>query len=63
MKLPVEDSVSQTRHSNVLVLFLSCVPVSPTPLSILVRASLHCSVKGVVHRIVRDLQYLDNFSH
>ena len=46
MKLPVEDceaSVSQTRHSNVLVLLLSCAP--PTPLSILVRDSLRCSVK------------------
>ena len=25
--------------------------------------SLHCSVKGVVHRVVRDLQFLGNFSH
>ena len=33
------------------------------PLSILVRASLRCSVKGVVHSVVRDLQFLGNFSH
>ena len=25
--------------------------------------SLHCSVKGVVHSVVRDLQSLGNFSH
>ena len=56
-------SVSQTRHSNVLVLLLSYAPGLPTPLSILVRASLHCSVKGVVHSVVRDLQFLGNFSH
>ena len=37
-------SVSQTRP--------------PTPLSILVRASLPCSVKGVVHSVVQDLQFL-----
>jgi hypothetical protein len=58
-----EASVSQTKHSNVLVLLLSCAPGPPTPLSILVRASLHCSVKGVVHSIVRNLQFLGNFSH
>ena len=58
-----EASVSQTRHSNVLVPLLSCAPGPPTPLSILVRASLHCSVKGVVHSVVRDLQFLGNFSH
>ena len=58
-----EASVSQTRHSNVLVLLLSCVRGPPTPLSILVRASLHCSVKGVAHRVVQDLQFLGNFSH
>jgi hypothetical protein len=58
-----EASVSQTRHSNVLVLLLSCAPGPPTPLSILVRASLRCSVKGVVQSIVRDLQFLANFSH
>ena len=33
------------------------------PVSILVRASLRCSVKGVVHSVVRDLQLLCNFSH
>ena len=32
-----EASVSQTRHSNVLVLLLSCAPGPPTPLSTLVR--------------------------
>jgi hypothetical protein len=63
MRLPCEASVSQTRHSNVLLLLLSCAPGSPTPLSILVRASLRCSVKGVVHSVVRDLQFLSNFSH
>ena len=54
-----EASVSQTRHYNVLVLLLSC---APGPLSILVRASLLCSVKGVVHSVERDLQFLGNFS-
>ena len=49
--------------TNVLVLLLNCAPRPPTPLSILVRASLHCSVKGVVHSVVRDLQFLANFSH
>ena len=58
-----EASVSQTRHSNVLVLLLSCAPGPPTPLSILVIASLHCSVKGVVHSVVRDLQVIGNFLH
>ena len=57
-----EASVSQTRHSNVFVLLLSCAPGPPTPLSILVRASLRCSVKGVVHSVVRDFQFLGNFS-
>ena len=52
-------SVSQTRHSNVLVLLLSCAPGPPTPLYILVRARL----KGVVHSVVRDLRFLGNFSH
>ena len=56
-------SVSQTRPSNVLVLLLSCAPGPPTPLSILVRVRLRCSVKGVVHSVVRDLQFLRNFSH
>ena len=58
-----EASVSQTRDTNVLVVLLSCALRPPTPLSILVRASLHCSVKGVVHSVVRDLQFLGNFSH
>ena len=49
--------------TNVLVLLLSCAPGPPTPLSILFRASLRCSVKGVEHSIVRDLQFLGKFSH
>jgi hypothetical protein len=49
--------------TNVFVLLLSCAPGPPTPLSILVRASLRCSVKGVVHIVVQDLQFLGNFSH
>ena len=56
-------SVSQTRHSNVLGLLLSCALGPSTPLSILVRASLRCSVKGEVHSVVRDLQFLGDFSH
>ena len=55
-------SVSQTRYSNVLVLLFSCAPGPPT-LSILVRGSLRCSVKGVVHSVVPDLQFLGNFLH
>ena len=55
--------MSQTRHPNVLVLLLSCAPGPPTPLSILVRDSLRCSVKGVVHSFLPDLQFLGNFSH
>jgi hypothetical protein len=58
-----EALVSQTRYSNVLVLLFSCAPGPPTPLSILVKASLRCSVKGVVHSVVRDLQFHGNFSH
>ena len=49
--------------TNVLVLLLSCAPGPPTPLSILVRVSLLYSVKGVVHSVIRDLQFLGNFSH
>ena len=49
--------------TNVLVFLLSCALGPPTPLSILVRASLLCSVKGEVHSFVRDLQFLGNFSH
>ena len=51
------------RDTSVLVLLLSCAPGPRTPLSILVRASLRCSVKGVVHSVVRDIQFLGNFSH
>ena len=58
-----EASVSQTRHSYVLVLLLSCAPGPPTPLSFLVRGSLFCSLKGVVQSVVRDLQFLANFSY
>ena len=58
-----EASVSQTRHANILVLLFSCAPGPPTPLSILVSASLLCSVKGVVHSVLPDLQFLGNFSH
>ena len=58
-----EASVSQTRHSNISVLLLSCPPGPPTPFSILVRDSLCCTVKGVAHSIVRDLQFLGSFSH
>ena len=43
---------------NVRILLLSSAPGPPTPLSILVRVSLRCSVKGVVHSVVRDLQFL-----
>ena len=49
--------------TNVLVLLLSCAPESPTPLSILVRDIVRCSVKGVVHSVVPDLPFLGNFSH
>ena len=49
--------------TNVFVRLLSCAPGLPTPLSILVRACLHSSVKGVVHSVVRDLHFLGNFSH
>ena len=48
--------------TNVLVLLLSYAPGHPT-LSILVRASMHCSVKGVAHSAVQDLQFLGIFSH
>ena len=49
--------------TSVLVLLLSCVLGPTTPLSVVVRVSLRGSVKGVVHSIVRDLQFLGNFSH
>ena len=58
-----EVSNSQTRDSNVLVLLLSCAPGPPTSLSILVRARLCCSLKGVVHTVVGNLQFLGNFPH
>ena len=54
--------MSSLRNTNVLGLLLNCAPGPPT-LPILVRASFLCSVKGVVHCIVRDLQFLGNFSH
>ena len=56
-------SISQTRGFNVFFLLLSCAPGSPTSLSILVRACLCCSLKGVVHTVVGNLQFLGNFSH
>ena len=49
--------------TNVLVLLLSSAPGPPTPLSILVRDSLRCSVKGVVYSVVQDLQFLGYFLH
>jgi hypothetical protein len=64
VKLPVEDlqGVFLKLDTNVLVLFLTCAPGPPT-LSILVRASLSCSVKRVVHSVVWDLQFHGKFSH
>ena len=56
-------SDSQTRHCNVLVLLLNCAPGPPTPIYILVRGSLHCSVKGLLHSVGQDLQFLGNSSH
>ena len=49
--------------TNVLVLLFSWAPGPPTPLSILVSASLRSSVNGVVHSVVRELQFIGNFSH
>jgi hypothetical protein len=46
-----------------LIYLSSCSIVPPTPLCILVGSRLRCSVKGVVHSVVRDLQFLGNFSH
>jgi hypothetical protein len=37
--------------------------LSSCSVSILVRAGLCCPVKGVVHSIVRYLQFLGNYSH
>ena len=39
------------------------IKLPPNPLSILVRASLRCSVKGVVHSVIQDLQFLGNYLH
>ena len=63
--MPAEDlrRLFLKLDTNVLFILLSCAPGPPTPLSILVRDSLRCSVKGVGHRVVRDLQFLGNFSH
>jgi hypothetical protein len=58
-----EASVSLTRHTNVPVLLLSCALWPLTTLSVLVRDSLHCSVKGVEHSVVQELQFIGNFSH
>ena len=49
--------------TNVLVLLLSCALGPPTPLSTLFKANLRCSVKGIVHSVVRDIQFLGNFAH
>ena len=54
------------RKLDTLIYLSSCSGCAlgpPTPLSILVRASLRCSVKGVVCSVGRDLQFLGNFSH
>ena len=53
---------------NTLMYLSSCSVVHrglplPGPPTVLVRATLRCSVKGVVHTIVWDLQFLGNFSH
>ena len=53
----VHDSTSLQKQ----IFLLSCAPGPPTPLSILVRASMCCSVKGEVHSVVRDLQFLWQF--
>ena len=50
------------RDPNVLVLLLSCTSGPPTSLSILIRAHLCCSLKGVVHTVVGNLLFLGNFS-
>ena len=56
-------SISRTRDSNILFLLLSCAPGPLNSLSFLVRTHLCCSLKGVVHTIVGNLQFLGNFSH
>ena len=47
----------------VLVLLLSCAPGRLPSLSVLVRACLCCSLRGVVHTVVGNLQCLGSFSH
>ena len=42
---------------------LSCAPGPPTSLSTLVRARLCCSLKGIVHTVVVNRQFLFNFLH
>ena len=49
-------------ETNIFFLLLSCARGSPTSLSILIRAHLCCSLKGVAHTIVGNLQFLGNFS-
>uniref|UniRef100_A0A4W5M8F5 DH domain-containing protein n=1 Tax=Hucho hucho TaxID=62062 RepID=A0A4W5M8F5_9TELE len=63
MAQTVSERLFLKLDTNVLVLLLSCVPGPPTPLSILVRDSLRCSVKSVVYRVVQHLQFLGSFSH
>lgn len=50
-------------QSQVFVLLHSCVPQPPTHFSVLVRSSLHCSMKGVVHSMLRYFTFPHNFSH
>jgi hypothetical protein len=58
--VPILATPPQTKRRKSIT---SCVPGSPTPLSILVRASSRCSVKGVVHSVVRNVQFLGNVLH
>ena len=58
-----EASISQTGDFIVFVLLLSCALGPPSSLSILVRACLCCSLKGAVHTVIGNLQFLGNFSH
>lgn len=57
-----EGSISQTRDSDVLVFLFSCAAGPPTSSSTLVGACLRCPLKGVVHTVVGNLQFLGNFS-
>ena len=50
--------MSNARHVNLIK-----VTSDPTTFSILVKANLLYSVKGVVHSVVRDLQLLGSFLH